>query len=106
MAVSTSIRPRPTGIWAVLRNMRKEWSAYLFLVPSLLQLAVLLAFPVFFSFYLSFHEWNILEPAKPYVGLDNYRRLLDDERFRQAVVNTFYYTAVTVPLSVGLGLLL
>src|SRR5215216_1899674 len=105
MAVSTSIRPRPTGIWAVLRNMRKEWSAYLFLVPSLLQLAVLLAFPVFFSFYLSFHEWNILEPEKPFVGLDNYARLLSDRRARQAIVNTLYYTVTSVPLTLFCGLL-
>src|SRR4051794_1724400 len=71
MAVG-SIKSRPTGAGQVLRKMRKEWSAYLFLAPSLLQFTVLLAFPVIFSFYLSFHEWNILEPAKPYVGLDNY----------------------------------
>ncbi|MFL5801974.1 MAG: carbohydrate ABC transporter permease [Roseiflexaceae bacterium] len=89
----------------MLRNIRKEWTAYLFLFPSLLQFAVLMVFPVIFSFYLSFHEWNILEPAKPFVGLDNYTRLLNDARVRQAIVNTLYYTVVSVPLTLFCGLL-
>ena len=62
--------------------------------------------PSIYAFYLSFHEWNILEPAKPFVGLDNYRRLLDDERFGGAIVNTLYYTAASVPLTMGIGLLI
>jgi multiple sugar transport system permease protein len=105
MAVSASIKSRPTGTREVLRRMRKEWTAYLFLAPSLLQFAVLLAFPVFFSFYLSFHEWNILEPAKPFVGLDNYARLLQDRRVHQAIFNTLYYTIVSVPATLFSGLL-
>jgi multiple sugar transport system permease protein len=108
MAVSTSIKSQPAGsrqIRNVLRVMRKEWTAYLFLFPSLLQFSVLLVFPVIFSFYLSFHEWNILEPEKPYVGLDNYARLLGDRRVRQALFNTFYYTVVSVPATLFCGLL-
>jgi len=84
--------------------MRKQWTAYLFLAPVLLLFSVFTVFSVGYAFYLSFHQWNILEPAKPFVGLDNYARLLDDERFRQAVGNTIYYTAASVPLTIGLGL--
>src|SRR5215207_1123161 len=67
-----------------LRQMRKEWTAYLFLAPGLILFAIFTLYAVGFSFYLSFREWNILEPAKPFVGLDNYRRLIADERFRGA----------------------
>ena len=48
MAVTTGIKgikPKPTGYRHVLRTMRKEWTAYLFLFPSLLQFAVLMVFP-------------------------------------------------------------
>ncbi len=106
MAVTSSINSRPTGNRQLLRMMRKEWTAYLFLLPSLLQFAVLMVFPVIFSFYLSFHEWNILEPAKPFVGLDNYTRLLGDRRVRQAIFNTVYYTVVSVPVTLFCGLLI
>ena len=44
--------------------------------------------------------------GKPFVGLDNYSRLLGDERFGGAIVNTLYYTAASVPLTMGLGLLI
>ena len=106
MAVSSSsIRARPTGARRVLRSMRKEWSAYLFLAPGLIQFVVLMVFPVIFSFYLSFHEWNILKPEKPFVGLENYVRLLHDRRVHQAIWNTIYYTVVSVPLTLFCGLL-
>ncbi len=100
-----SVKPRPTGARRVLRDMRKQWSAYLFLAPVLLLFSVFTVFSVGYAFYLSFHEWNILEPAKPFVGLDNYTRLLEDGRFHEAIINTMYYTAVSVPLTMGLGLL-
>ncbi len=91
---------------ASLRQMRKQWSAYLFLAPTMILFGIFTVAAVIYAFYLSFHEWNILEPAKPFVGLDNYSRLLGDERFGGAIVNTLYYTAVSVPLTMGLGLLI
>ncbi|MDQ3227569.1 MAG: sugar ABC transporter permease, partial [Chloroflexota bacterium] len=93
-------------ITRALRQMRKQWSAYLFLAPTMIVFAVFTVAAVVYAFYLSFHQWNILEPAKPFVGTDNYARLLGDERFGGAIVNTLYYTAVSVPLTMGLGLLI
>src|SRR3954462_3776151 len=90
---------------SVLRQMSKQWSAYLFLAPTMILFGIFTVLAVIYAFYLSFHEWNILEPAKPFVGLDNYRRLLADEKFGGAIVNTLYYTAASVPLTMGLGLL-
>jgi multiple sugar transport system permease protein len=86
--------------------MRREWTAYLFLSPALLIFAIFTVFAVGYSFYLSFHAWNILETAKPFVGFDNYTRLMDDRRFRDSIVNTIYYTVLSVPASMVLGLLI
>ncbi len=86
--------------------MRREWTAYLFLSPALLLFAVFTVFAVGYSFYLSFHAWNILETSKPFVGLENYSRLFDDRRFRQSIVNTIYYTVLSVPATMVLGLLI
>ncbi|MCE7982785.1 MAG: sugar ABC transporter permease [Caldilinea sp. CFX5] len=109
MTTTTTIhqprRQRATnGVLRVLGEMRKEWTAYLFLAPGLLLFSIFTVYAVLFSFYLSFHEWNILEPAKPFVGLDNYRRLFADEKFHEAVINTLYYTAFSVPLTMAAGL--
>lgn len=99
-------RLRAVDLRSTLREMRKEWTAYLFLSPGLLLFCVFTVYTIAFSFYLSFHEWNILEPAKPFVGLDNYARLVQDPRFLGAVVNTVYYTALSVPLTMCTGLLI
>jgi multiple sugar transport system permease protein len=111
MSVSTAtehdwgpVRPRPTGFRRVLRDMRKQWTAYLFIAPVFLLFSIFTVFSVGYAFWLSFHKWNILEPAKPFVGFDNYTRLLRDDRFHEATLNTLYYTAASVPLTIVLGL--
>jgi multiple sugar transport system permease protein len=84
--------------------MRKEWTAYLMQAPGLILFFVFVLFAVVFSFYLSFHRWDVLNPAKPYVGLDNYKALKDDPYFRKALYNTFLFTMFSVPLSIFGGL--
>ncbi len=106
MIAAARRRLRAIDLRCTLREMRKEWSAYLFLAPGLLLFCVFTVYTVAFSFYLSFHKWNIVEPAKPFVGLDNYARLLADPRFLGAVVNTLYYTVLSVPLTMCAGLVI
>jgi multiple sugar transport system permease protein len=89
-----------------LRKMRKEWTAYLFLAPGLLLFSVFTVFALGFAFYLTFHEWSIIEPDKPFIGLDNYRDMLGDEDYRTSVINTAYFTGASVPLTMFIGLLL
>lgn len=96
-----SLPPRKRNVW---REMRKQWSAYVFLLPTFILFGVFTVIAVIYAFYLSFHQWNMLEPAKPFVGLDNYARMLSDGRFGGSIVNTLYYTAVSVPLTMGIGL--
>jgi multiple sugar transport system permease protein len=86
-----------------LRQMRKNWSAYLFIVPGLIHFAIFTVFAVGFAFYISFHEWNIIKPDKPYVGLENYIKLMGDPRFYRAVKNTLTFM-VGVPLNLLSGL--
>jgi multiple sugar transport system permease protein len=88
----------------VLRGMRREWSAYVFLLPGFLIFSLFTVFGVIFSLFLSFHQWDILNPAKPYVGVKNYQELLQDPNFHQAVTNTLYYVFVSIPLTLLAGL--
>ena len=106
VAISVPIkRPRPFArLRRVGRDMRRQWTAYLFLSPGLVLFFTFTLFSIIFSFYLSFHEWNILDPAKPYVGLENYRDLAEDDRFGRAVINTAYFTFASIPLTMVLGL--
>ncbi len=59
--------------------------------------------PIIASFYLSFTEYDILR--KPiWIGLDNYRLLIKDPIFWQSLKITFIYAAITLPLSVIIGI--
>jgi multiple sugar transport system permease protein len=97
--------PRPPrGLRHTLGQARREWTAYLFLAPGLILFSIFTVFALGFAFYLTFHEWSIIAPEKPFVGLQNYADLIDDERFRKSVINTFYFTGASVPLATLCGL--
>ena len=97
-----------TGVRRTARLIWRERSAYAFLAPGLILFSIFTVFSLGFAFYLTFREWNILEPEKPFIGLQNYRDMIGDEDFRRSVINTFYFTGASVPLgmSVGLGVAL
>ena len=103
-------RPARRGVKGVLRQMRREWTAYLFNAPGMLLFAVFVVYAVFTSFTISFREWDILSPAKPFVGLDNYREVMGDERFWASVGRSIYFTIgsvlPTMVIALGLALLL
>jgi multiple sugar transport system permease protein len=99
------LAPRaPRGLRHTLRRARREWSAYLFLAPGLILFSIFTVFALGFAFYLTFHEWSIISPDKPFVGLDNYERMIEDERFRRSIINTLYFTGASVPLGMIVGL--
>jgi multiple sugar transport system permease protein len=86
--------------------MRREWTAYLFNAPGLALFAVFTVYSVYTAFMLSFHRWNILEPAKPYVGLENYKEVLHDSAFWDAMGHSLYFTvgSIVPTMAIGLGL--
>jgi multiple sugar transport system permease protein len=86
--------------------MRREWTAYLFNAPGLITFAVFVVYAVYTSFVLSFHEWNILEPEKPFVGLDNYREVLRDDAFWDSVGHSVYFVLGSVPATMAIALML
>jgi len=105
MAVTEITRSSPVSarLRETLRQVRKNWSAYLFIAPGMIHFAIFTVFAVAFAFYISFHEWNIIKPDKPYVGLENYIKLIGDTRFHRAVKNTLTFM-VGVPLNLIAGL--
>lgn len=105
MAVSQTVRSNPISsrLRETFRQVRKNWSAYLFIAPGMIHFGIFTLFAVGFAFYISFHEWNIIKPDKPYVGLENYIKLMGDPRFHRAVKNTLTFM-VGVPLNLLAGL--
>ncbi|OLB16229.1 MAG: hypothetical protein AUH07_01525 [Gemmatimonadetes bacterium 13_2_20CM_70_9] len=85
------------------RYLRETTAAWGFLAPSALHLAVFSLVPILFACYLSVHRWSLIEPVRPFVGLDNYARLLRDPLVWAALRNTVLYV-LYVPVSAALAL--
>lgn len=88
-----------------LGTRRALWAYAFLLVPLLFFLTIRLA-PAFSSLYISLHEWNILSPSKPFVGLQNFQTLRHDPKFTRAAANTVRYVVAGIPAQVALGLAL
>ncbi len=79
------------------------WWAALFLAPAVLGLALLSAGPIVAALGISLTDWDLLRPPE-LVGLDNFTKLLSDDRFLIALRNTVFFTVTSVPLGLVLGL--
>jgi multiple sugar transport system permease protein len=86
---------------------RRGWKAWLYLLPALAFLGCFMVYPLVDVFVYSFEEgYNSASQTFFGTGLYNYRYVLHDPYFLQAVKNTLILVAVTVPLSTGLALLI
>ncbi|WP_129668987.1 carbohydrate ABC transporter permease [Phytoactinopolyspora endophytica] len=84
---------------------REGRAAYLFLAPWFIGMAVITIGPILGSLYLSFTDYSLLQPPE-WVGLDNFERMLNDDRLHSAIVVTVTYVFVSVPLQLALALAL
>ncbi|MEY4696828.1 MAG: hypothetical protein RIT14_1256 [Pseudomonadota bacterium] len=100
MALDAILPPRGphAGRNITRANAIRPW---LFLLPALLLLAVYLVYPVFVSVYLSFRDASDAR----WVGLGNYAWLVQDAKFREAMVNNLIWLVVVPALSTLFGLI-
>lgn len=88
------------------RQRRKETLfAYIFIGPQLFGFLAFVAFPLFFSVYLCFAEWNLID-MPTFVGFSNFTALFNDDVFYKSLLNTFIYIAITVPCTLITSLVL
>lgn len=86
---------------ASLKDLFARWW---FMTPAALLLLVTLAYPIGYTVYISFAEIN-LGTFRPqgWVGWNNYLNVLEDDRFRTAIVVTAKYLVFALPLQLVLG---
>ena len=79
-----------------MRANTYQWTPYIFLSPFFVLFAAFWAFPLFFSFYLSFQSWDPTQGLKniKFVGLDNFRFLFSDPWYWTSIQNTAWLTIV------------
>jgi multiple sugar transport system permease protein len=109
MAVGTRVQEavalaRPGRI----ARVREWWEqeavfGYGLIVPALLLIAGLVAYPFAMSIYFSLSDYWVGSPGG-FVGLQNFRDILGNEIFQQTVYNSFVFTAIAVVLKAVLGI--
>jgi len=82
---------------------RDNKAGYLFLLPWLIGLVVITIGPMIASLYLSFTNYSLIQAPK-WTGLDNYVRMLGDERLHNSLKVTFLYVFVSTPLQLIVAL--
>lgn len=99
-AGSTSRRP---PIQSVVK--RKENFARLMILPSIVFLVAIFAFPLIALIGMSTFELRLTDPsATGWIGLGNFERMMHDERFWASLQRTVIYTVSTVLLQVVIGM--
>ena len=91
------------------RKLSSRKEAYFFASPALFLIVAFIIFPLLYSFYLTFHNYDLaIGPPAEFVGLDQYSEMLDDKRFWRSWINTFIiiFPAITLQLLLGLGIAL
>jgi multiple sugar transport system permease protein len=81
---------------------RQIVAGYLFISPVILGYLIWVAGPMLMAIWLSLTEWDMLRPAE-FVGLSNYRQMLQEDLFWKSLGVTFYFTFVSVPLSLAVS---
>ncbi len=69
---------------------------FLFLLPAIVIFAVFVFWPIIYTIYLSFFDWNMISPVKQFVGFDNYIDVLSDSSTYQVLGNTLLYIIILV----------
>jgi len=82
----------------------KRFPAY-WLLPALLPVALMTIYPVAYALWVSLHSVTLLFPGEPFVWLDNYKRVVTSNYFRDALRNSLLFTALATPLVVVVGTL-
>lgn len=86
-----------------VKLMRRDSAiAFLFLAPSLVGFALFYVIPFVMGFNYSLQD-NVVDGS--FVGVDNYKELMESSSFRKAINNTLLFTGVSVPLIIALSLL-
>ncbi len=102
--ITIDSRPGERGVSAFI----ERHPVFVFTAPAAIVVFILMIFPVFYTVYMSVHSWFASSLTRPeFIGLKNFQRaFFEDERFRNALWLTLYFTALATALQVFFGVAL
>jgi len=85
---------------------RNKWEPYIWLLPSILLIAVFVIFPILIVFKLSFSEISKAGVIGGFVGFQNYKEAVQMPAFKTVMLNTFWWVISVVGISTVLGFII
>src|SRR5688500_2334350 len=104
-----SLTQPETGARTAGSGRAQHWhrlANYLFLLPALVFIALTMVYPVYTNLRMSLHDVNVgtfLSGDQPWVGLANYRTLVDDPVFRKALGLSLLFTGFSLLIQFLIG---
>jgi multiple sugar transport system permease protein len=95
--------PKRSGL---LQRIYAQRSDYLYVLPALIVMAIVIAYPIYYTVELSFFKTpaNLQMKDKIFVGFDNYAQILTSASFREVTMNTVIWTVFSTLFAFLLGL--
>ncbi|WP_412062421.1 carbohydrate ABC transporter permease [Rubrivirga sp. IMCC45206] len=84
-------------------HRRVDWRGPALAAPYFLHLGLFFGYPLVFALVLVFHRWDVVTPME-WVGLGNLARLVADDLFARAMLNTGVFLALHIPLQIAVAL--
>lgn len=88
------------------KNISEKINILIMLSPWIITFLLFWLYPLINAGYLSLTNYNTLLNSTEYIGLDNYKKILNDEVFWIALKNTTIFTIGTVPITTALAIIL
>lgn len=88
------------------RSLDQPLTVLLFLLPTFAFLAVFVVWPILSSLQLSFYRWNGIDPARTFIGLENWGRLVSDAVFWRALGNNLSVVVLSIVIQLPVAVLL
>jgi multiple sugar transport system permease protein len=100
LADAPPVHPTSFGDW-----VRREHILWIVcaLGPVLALFTIIRVYPILETIRLSFYRYHPTQRNRPFIGLDNYWRLLEDEAFHTALINTLQFATLAVVITLTLA---
>jgi multiple sugar transport system permease protein len=76
----------------VKRKVKFDYARWIFVLPALLVVGILLVYPIFSSLYYSMTTKHLIKASYDFIGLENYKAVLSDSNFYKAFLTSILWT--------------
>lgn len=106
LTAQTEIRAQPVRSRSLGKRIWDARHCYVLMIPGLVLIGMFSVYPLVMSWYFSFLDWDGIQKAKTWIGLQNFRELAQDAFFWHAFLRSLWFAGVATPIEIVLSLVI